>query len=120
MEFNFQQGWNSPYHNDTHREFQRRVREHMIEIKKLGEPYEISGRTIKKHVWPKFAKNGGLALQTGFSKYLSGVKIYGFNATDLDHFHESIFNQELGRAAIPGFFDGICAGCSIGLVTIEN
>lgn len=120
------QGYLSPNYNDSHRQFQRRVKEfYAREIIPACEGLERQNKTAGIALRKKMAKPGLLGLLVAghhHSNDRSKLKEWGCDDTilgvkpeEFDYFHGLTLLQETVRVGTQGFIDGFFGGSSIGL-----
>ena len=115
----FYQGFTeSPYLNDTHREYRKRMRTWVYEkivATGLGEDLESSGDRVPDELFAEMGRLGILAARLGKGEHLevwrdevaprdqgeAARKIMGVvDVDEFDYFHEAITHEELGRCAV--------------------
>ncbi|KAH7094944.1 acyl-CoA dehydrogenase-like protein [Paraphoma chrysanthemicola] len=110
----------SPYFNESHRKFQRAVREFTDEhITPEAQAREKSGEYISQELINKMAANGFLAARLGPGKHLHGKTIMGVvKGEEYDYLHDMIQVQEGVRPNARGFQDGNMGGMMISLTAV--
>ncbi|CAK9067872.1 unnamed protein product [Durusdinium trenchii] len=113
------QAYNTPYYNDTHKQFRKLMREYVDEhIMSNVHDWDEKG-TIPKEMYLEAGKQGTLALCIGRpwpEKYF-GPSPWGFEP---DYFHELIMYDEMSRTGSVGFQWGIAGGTTIGLPPVYH
>jgi alkylation response protein AidB-like acyl-CoA dehydrogenase/predicted heme/steroid binding protein len=116
-------GFSSPYHNETHRQFQKAMRKLLNEVI-LPDAIrcEETGKRISQEVMDKLGELNIIGMRLGPGKHLKGRALLGGVVTPekFDHFHELIIHTELGRCGTRGYMDGLFAGDVIGLPPVLN
>jgi alkylation response protein AidB-like acyl-CoA dehydrogenase len=113
--------YHSPYFTESHRTYQRAVRE-FVEVHVLPEARaaERDGTHISQELIDKMAKNNFLACRLGPGKHMAGRTLLGgIKGEDFDYFHDMITSQEIARCNSRGFQDGNLAGMAIGLTAVH-
>lgn len=113
----------SPYYNDSHRRFQKALREFVdIHITPEAQQKEKDGTLISQELITKMGDAGVLACRLGPGKHLHNRKILGgvIDGKEYDYFHDLIVTQELARPNARGFQDGNMAGMTIGLSAVHQ
>jgi alkylation response protein AidB-like acyl-CoA dehydrogenase/predicted heme/steroid binding protein len=124
------QGFLSPNCTDSHREFQRRVKEfYARNITPACEALERSGKIAGKELRLKMAKPGILALlvcghhpedRMKFKDWGCDDTFLGVKPEDFDYFHGLTLLQETVRIGSQGLIDGFFGGSSIGLPPVAG
>ena len=113
------QAYNTPYYNDTHKQFRKLMREYVDEhIMSNVHDWDEKG-VIPKEMYLEAGKQGTLALCIGRpwpEKYF-GPSPWGFEP---DYFHELIMYDEMSRTGSVGFQWGIAGGTTIGLPPVYH
>jgi len=113
------QAYNTPYYNDTHKQFRKLMREYVDEhIMSNVHDWDEKG-TIPKEMYLEAGKQGTLALCIGRpwpEKYF-GPSPWGFEP---DYFHELIMYDEMSRTGSVGFQWGVAGGTTIGLPPVYH
>ena len=113
------QAYNTPYYNDTHKQFRKLMREYVDEHI-MGNVHDWDEKgTIPKEMYLEAGKQGTLALCIGRpwpEKYF-GPSPWGFEP---DYFHELIMYDEMSRTGSVGFQWGIAGGTTIGLPPVYH
>lgn len=113
------QAYNTPYYNDTHKQFRKLMREYVDEhIMSNVHDWNEKG-TIPKEMYLEAGKQGTLALCIGRpwpEKYF-GPSPWGFEP---DYFHELIMYDEMSRTGSVGFQWGVAGGTTIGLPPVYH
>ncbi|THH13330.1 hypothetical protein EW146_g6875 [Bondarzewia mesenterica] len=116
-------GFSSPYYTDSHRRFQKAVRNFVMEVVYPdAQQCEENGKRISQDVVDKISEMNITAMRLGPGKHLKGRTLMGGVITpeEFDHFHELIVNFELARCGTRGYMDGLLAGGIIGLPPVLN
>ncbi|KAF8623663.1 hypothetical protein AX17_007361 [Amanita inopinata Kibby_2008] len=116
-------GYHSPYYNENHRRFQKAVREFMeTVVLPDAEAREADGKRPTQNVFDKMAELNIHAMRMGPGKHLQGrVLMNGLvKPEEFSYFHELIITQELARASLRGYGDGLLGGKVIGLPPVLN
>eukprot|EP00933_Yihiella_yeosuensis_P001533 TRINITY_DN10252_c0_g1_i1.p1 TRINITY_DN10252_c0_g1~~TRINITY_DN10252_c0_g1_i1.p1 ORF type:complete len:530 (+),score=105.16 TRINITY_DN10252_c0_g1_i1:124-1713(+) len=117
-------GWGSPYYNDSHRTFRKKLREFVeTELKPVAYECEEKGEHPSMEIYQKMGQVGLLAARIGkdimpFVDKIPGIELeksLGVKPSEFDAFHEQIAHEEMGRLECPAFNDGLGAGFCIGL-----
>ncbi|KAF2149716.1 acyl-CoA dehydrogenase [Myriangium duriaei CBS 260.36] len=116
------QQFKSPYYTESHRKFQRALREfvdqHLVPEAAVKEQ---DGTYISQSMIERMATNGILAMRLGPGKHLHGLKLPGgIKGEEFDYFHDLITCGELARVNARGFQDGNMAGLSISLTAVQS
>ena len=113
------QAYNTPYYNDTHKQFRKLMREYVDEHI-MGNVHDWDEKgTIPKEMYLEAGKQGTLALCIGRpwpEKYF-GPSPWGFEP---DYFHELIMYDEMSRTGSVGFQWGVAGGTTIGLPPVYH
>jgi len=116
-------GFSSPYHNETHRQFQKVMRKLVNEVI-LPDAIrcEETGKRISQEVMDRLGELNVIGMRLGPGKHLKGRTLLGgvVSPEEFDHFHELIIHTELGRCGTRGYMDGLFAGDVIGLPPVLN
>lgn len=113
--------FHSPYYNDSHRRFQKALREFTDKyITPEAQEAERTGNHISQGLIDRMSKAGLLHVRIGPGKHLHGVEILGgvVKGEEFDYFHDSIVAQELSRTNSRAFQDGNMAGMTISLTAV--
>jgi hypothetical protein len=113
----------SPYYNDSHRRFQKAVREFVDrDIYPEAQQKELDGTYISQELTDKMAANNLLACRLGPGKHLYGRNLFdgAVKGEEFDYFHDLIVAQELSRSVARGFQDGNMAGMMISLTAVRQ
>lgn len=118
-------GLPSPYHNDSHRKWQRDIRA-FIEENLLQHAFEWEREeTVPPHVFETFAKANMLIpnlpaplpvewlKKLGIHELLGGLKV-----EDFDYIHSAIYGDEMSRAGIGGPSASLTVGIAYGVPPI--
>ncbi|KZV64424.1 acyl-CoA dehydrogenase NM domain-like protein [Peniophora sp. CONT] len=116
-------GFKSPYYNDSHRRFQKAMREFFDNVVyPEAQAREEDGKRVSQDVLDKMAELELHAMRLGPGKHLKGRTLMGgvVKPEEFDYFHELIITQELSRSGARGFADGLQGGMVIGLPPVLN
>lgn len=116
------QDWHSPYFNDSHRKFRAAIREFVDkEITPYCHEWD-EARAVPRDFHRKCAAAGWLPLCIGLpypKQYVPDIALPGgIKPEELDHFHELILFDEVGRCGSGGVCWAMTGGLSIGLPPI--
>ncbi|KAF8625551.1 hypothetical protein AX15_005317 [Amanita polypyramis BW_CC] len=116
-------GYHSPYYTENHRRFQKVMRV-FFETVVLpdAEAREADGKRPSQSVIDKMAELNIHAMRLGPGKHLFGQTLANglVKPEEFDYFHELIITQELARASLRGYADGLLGGKVIGLPPVLN
>ncbi|EKM78705.1 hypothetical protein AGABI1DRAFT_114309 [Agaricus bisporus var. burnettii JB137-S8] len=116
-------GYFSPYFSDKHRAFQKKIRQFMDTVV-LPDALEreADGKRPSQSVFDKMAEVELHAMRMGPGKHLQGRTLMGgmVKPEEFDYFHELIITQEISRAVLRGYGDGLLGGKVIGLPPVLN
>ncbi|CAE7556032.1 Trub1, partial [Symbiodinium necroappetens] len=113
------QAYNTPYYNDSHKQFRKLMREYVDEhIMSNVHDWDEKG-VIPKEMYLEAGKQGTLALCIGrpWPEKYYGKAPWGFEP---DYFHELIMYDEMSRTGSVGFQWGIAGGTTIGLPPVYH
>ncbi|KAF8235809.1 peroxisomal acyl-CoA-dehydrogenase [Tricholoma matsutake] len=116
-------GYHSPYFSNNHRKFQKAIRHFMdTVVRPDAEAREEDGKRPSQDVVDKMAAVNLHAMRMGPGKHLQGRTLMNglVKPEEFDYFHELIITQELARASLRGYGDGLLGGKVIGLPPVLN
>lgn len=121
------QGQSSPFFNDSHRRFQKAVRQFVDkELVPIAAAKDLSGQYPERELQQKLGMAGMMVVRMGPGPWLKeaqamGIKIPGDVAPEeFDYFHEMLAHQEISRLGLPGFIDSLGAGWLISAPAIYH
>ncbi|KAI0078779.1 acyl-CoA dehydrogenase NM domain-like protein [Panus rudis PR-1116 ss-1] len=117
------EGYHSPYYTESHRAFQKAVRQFVDEVVYPDAvAREEDGKRPSLSVIAKMTELELHAMRMGPGKHLKGRTLMGgiVKPEEFDYFHELILHQEFSRHGQRGYGDGINAGTLIGLPPVMN
>jgi len=117
------QGFFSPYYNDSHREFRKKMREFVDQhVAPEAQDRELDGKKPSQAVFDSMADKNVIAMRLGPGKHLKGRTLLddAVKPEEFDYFYELIIHQEFTRVGARGYGDGLLSGAVIGLPPVLN
>eukprot|EP01095_Lingulamoeba_sp_RSL-Kostka_P009138 TRINITY_DN312_c2_g1_i2.p1 TRINITY_DN312_c2_g1~~TRINITY_DN312_c2_g1_i2.p1 ORF type:complete len:532 (+),score=228.25 TRINITY_DN312_c2_g1_i2:78-1673(+) len=113
----WREGWFSPYYNETHVEYRKKIRKWFAEnVREEAVAFNNMDKPPSLELNQKVAMTGLYAARLGPGPWLNGRNIFGVNGEDFDSFHELITHEEWTRiAGALSVQDGLGTGLVIGL-----
>eukprot|EP00928_Gymnodinium_smaydae_P099958 TRINITY_DN9687_c0_g1_i1.p1 TRINITY_DN9687_c0_g1~~TRINITY_DN9687_c0_g1_i1.p1 ORF type:complete len:516 (+),score=102.68 TRINITY_DN9687_c0_g1_i1:64-1611(+) len=119
------QGMNSPYYTESHRKFQKAVREFVQdELAPIAMEEDVAGSYVEPETKKKCAMAGMMVTRMGPGPWLQiamqlGISLPGdVKPSEFDYFHEMIVHMEMTRLGVPGWGDGLSGGLLISMPAI--
>ena len=129
------QGFESPYHTESHLEMRAAVRQWCwdeLHLTGIAEKCEGDGSKVPDEIFHKMGQEGILAARLGPGEHLtetwaskvakdpSGAKVFGVPVGEFDYFHEQILHEEFARMGCGGFIAGCGDGHCIGAPPVKQ